>query len=331
MERSKFYIKLLLLPILILIIVFALFYKNSTSDAQASKEPFNTPVAEQLSEEQVYKDSIILHYDAEPNWQPISTDYYKNQPLIDGQAALVVDLQSGNALYELNSRQRRKIASITKIMTAVVALEHKKIDDTMTVSHKAANIGENVMGLSEGEKYSFEDLLYGLVLMSGNDAAYTIAENTAGTTDTFIDWMNMKAKDLGLKDTYFTDPSGLDDNTYSTAADLVKLTRYALKFAEFKKVVSTFSYEIPYSDTHKYLYLENQTNLLKTYPGVAGVKTGYTEEAGLCLVTYASNDSKDVIGVVLGSTDRKGDMVLMLDYGYSVLGINIEHPALIVK
>jgi D-alanyl-D-alanine carboxypeptidase (penicillin-binding protein 5/6) len=134
---------------------------------------------------------------------------------------------------------------------------------------------------------------------------------------------------LNLNDTYFADPSGLSDDSYSTAVDLVKLARYAMQNSDFKRIAGTVNIELPYSDKHKYLYLENQTNLLTTYPGVAGIKTGYTEEAGYCLVTYAKNENIELIGAVLDSENRKFDMIWMLDYGFSVLGLSIEHPMLI--
>jgi D-alanyl-D-alanine carboxypeptidase len=166
------------------------------------------------------------------------------------------------------------------------------------------------------------------MLNSGNDAAYAIAEGIAVDSQTFTEFMNIKAKELGLTNTYFADPSGLDDDTYSTPEELVKLTIYALQIPTFRTIVKTREYELPSTDTHKYIYLENQTNLLRSYPGVEGVKTGYTEESGLCLITYANNFGHELVGVVLGSVDRKGDMVLMLDHAYAAFGQKIEHHLL---
>jgi serine-type D-Ala-D-Ala carboxypeptidase (penicillin-binding protein 5/6) len=139
--------------------------------------------------------------------------------------------------------------------------------------------------------------------------------------------MNIKAQELGLNDTYFADPSGLENNSYSTPYDLVKLTRYALKNPEFRKIVKTVEIEFK-SKGHKDMYLYNQTNLLTTYPGAAGVKTGYTGKAGMCLITYAENNGVELIGVVLKSDDRRGDMILMLDHGFSTLGVAVEHNLL---
>lgn len=180
------------------------------------------------------------------------------------------------------------------------------------------------MGLTAGEKLSLDELLYGLVLNSGNDAAETLASNFTGGREAFIQAMNEKANALGLSNTHFTNPSGLegDGNQYTTAYDLLVITNYALSnFSEFKKVVGTFSMELPYSTNHKYFYLENETNLLSSYPGVKGVKDGYTPEAGLCLVTYLDYQNHKIIGVILGSGDRRGEMIELLDYSLNSIGI----------
>lgn len=302
-------------------------YRAKNFEAAAKKEMS----AEEIVEKE-YKDKQIKSYvlDKDLKFDFVeSTESAKDLPNIRAKNAFTIDITTDKVLFDKNSKEKRVIASLTKIMTAVVALEHKKLDEEIVVSHKAANIGENTMGISEGETYTLEDLMYGLVLHSGNDAAYAIAEGTAGNTDKFIYWMNLKASELGLSDTKFFDPSGLDDNTYSSAYDLAKLTRYALKNPDFKKIVATLDYEIPYAEgKHKYLFLSNQTNLLRTYPGVHGVKTGYTEAANLCLVTYANNNGHEIIGVVLGSDERKIDMIQMLDYSFGKVGVKVDHPLL---
>ena len=277
-----------------------------------------------------YSETLITKFAPEPSWLEGRTFIRSDlpQPEIVGKSAILVEINSGDILYELNSKEKKPIASLVKIMTAVVALKHKNLDDKVYISKDAASIGENSMLLSAGEVFTLENLLYGLVLHSGNDAAYAIAEEVAGNSDRFVEWMNIKAKELGMNDTKFTDPSGLDDATYSTPIDLIKLTRYALKNPNFRKIASTVEYEIYGSEEHKYIYLYNQTNLLTTYPGVAGIKTGFTEEAGLSLVTYAENGGREVVGVVLNSTDRKGDMIRILDHGFETLGVQIEHNLL---
>lgn len=250
-------------------------------------------------------------------------------PGISGKSALIVDNKTGDTLLDVDAVEKRPIASLVKIMTAVVALEHGNLDSKIIISKRAAGIGENAMGISEGETYTLGELLYGMLLNSGNDAATAIAEGVAGNVEMFVEWMNIKAGELSLKNTYFADPCGLDNSSYSTAEDLAKLTHFALKFPEFRDAVKTVEKEIPQTDGHAYISLSNQTNLLTTYPGVLGVKTGYTEESGMCLVTYAVNDGRELIGVVLNSVNRKIDMINMLDYGFSTLGINIDHPLLI--
>lgn len=282
-------------------------------------------VKEDLSEKRYYT-SLLRSESMGSGWEPRDTVgvVAEEQPEISAESGLIVDINSGNIVFEKNSKKEMKIASLVKIMTAVVALEHRRLDEKIIVSERAAGIGENTMGITEGEVYTLEELLYGLMLNSGNDSAYAIAEGVAGNVSDFVDWMNIKAGELNLSDTEFFDPSGLDDNTNSTAVDLVKLSRYAMQNEDFKKIAGTVDVELPYSEMHKYLYLENQTNLLTTYPGVGGIKTGYTEEAGYCLVTYAKNEGVELIGVVLNSVNRKFDMLNMLDYAFGTYGIEVE-------
>lgn len=264
-------------------------------------------------------------------WFPNEADPVEaslEKPKIKGRHVLFIDNLSGSVMYDKDSKKRVPVASLVKIMTAVIALEHAKPEEIFEISGRAANTGENFMGISTGEKYTLEELLYGLILPSGNDAAEAITEGVAGKRNTFINWMNFKAEELGLEDTKFTNPSGLEDGEfqYSTAYDLIRLAHYAWETHPLlREIAGTKSYEIPYNEDHKALYFENQTNLLGTYPGVKGIKTGYTEEAGLCLITIAENEGKEVLGVILNSTDRRGDAILLYDYSFAVLGVNIVH------
>lgn len=278
--------------------------------------------------EKTYVGTLLDSYDPDPHWKIYKSAYVTSQPEINASSGILADINTGQIYFEKNSGEQKKIASLVKVMTAVLTLEHGRLSDKAKVSARAANAGENSMGISEGEVYTVEQLLYGLILNSGNDAAYALAEHMGRTVENFTDWMNLKAKELGLKNTYFADPSGLDDSTYSTTEDLLRLARYAMKNPEFRRLVKTLDYEIPYSETNKYIYLENQTNLLRSYPGVAGIKTGFTEEAGLSLITYAENGDHELIGVVLHSEDRKGDMVMMLDHGFGAFGLKFEHHLL---
>jgi len=208
-------------------------------------------------------------------------------------------------------------------MTAIIALEHPKEDDVYLVGQDAL-VGEDSMGLDAGEKLSLSDLLYGLMLHSGNDSAEVLADNFPSGRNGFIAAMNEKVATLGLSNTHFTNPTGLegDGDQYTTVKDLLVITRYALfHFPLFRDVVSTFDYVIPTTDTHKVFYLENETNLLTSYPGVKGVKTGYTPEAGLCLVTYLDYGGHQMIGIVLHSASRRDDMKELLDYSLKKIGI----------
>lgn len=251
----------------------------------------------------------------------LSTNIKK--PELSAVSALTYDLNTNKLVIGQKINQRLPIASLTKIATAIVALENEPLDKEMVVSKKAAKVGEDSMGLEEGEKFLLKELLYGLLLQSGNDAAETIAQNSKFGRDNFVYLMNKKAENLGLSDTHFTNPTGLegDGNQYSTVYDLLLLTNYALQNPIFKEIVSTVSYDIPYSTDHKAISLYSETNLLTSYPGVKGVKTGYTDEAGLCLVTYLEHDDHKIIGIVLNAQNRREEMKEMLDYALKAQGV----------
>lgn len=248
-------------------------------------------------------------------------------PQITAKSALIFDTTTKEVLYSKNPTKKLPMASLTKIMTAIIALENQKKDDKYTVSQEDL-VGEDSMGLDVGENLTLSDLLYGLMLHSGNDAAETLANNFPNGRGAFIEAMNQKVKSLGLSNTYFTNPTGLegDGKQFTTAYDLIVMSEYAIsKFPLFDQVVSTFDYNIPQTDTHKAFYLENETNLLTSYPGVKGVKDGYTPEAGLCLVTYLDYGGHKILGVILGSDDRRGEMIELLDYSLKSLGVTPPH------
>jgi D-alanyl-D-alanine carboxypeptidase len=324
MRSGKILISLIL-SVVVALLLLTVFVITNPISKEVTKGYINDT---DVDSKKRYLETLINFYDPEPLWYPGNETNTKPQPQIAGQAAILAEINSGDVLYEKNSGEERPVASLVKIMTAVIALEHKGLNEKVYITQQAADVGENSMQLSKEEVYTLEELLYGLILHSGNDASHAIAESVAGNPDRFVDWMNLKATELGMENTHFSDSSGLDNKTYSTPVDLVKLTRYALKSPDFRKVANTLEYEIYSTKEHKYMYLFNQTNLLSTYPGVAGVKTGFTEEAGLGLVTYANNEGREVVGVVLNSIDRKGDMILMLDHGFEALGVHIEHNLL---
>lgn len=285
--------------------------------------PVSSPVPDYLTS---FKNQQVSTIDL---WTPI-LEYIQSTvgyPNITAKSALVYDLTTSKVLFEKDPKEKLPMASLTKIMTAIVALENKKNDDRYFVK-KENLVGENSMGLEPGEILSLDELLYGLVLSSGNDAAETIASNFKGGRLEFIKATNEKAKSLGLKDTNFTNPTGLEGerNQYTTTLDLLVMTNYALSnFPQFRKVVATAEYNIPQTKTHKAYYLWNETSLLTTYPGVKGVKLGFTPEAGFSMVTYLEYKGQRIIGIILNSQNRRQEMKDLLDYSLKTLGI--EPPA----
>ena len=236
-------------------------------------------------------------------------------PQIEAGAAIVIDADSGRVLYEKNAYTRRAIASTTKIMTAIVALENGNLDDRVKVSKRDSSIWGSTIKLREGEELTLRELMYGMMLKSGNDAALAIAEHIGGTVENFVKMMNDKAKELGLLNTSFKTPHGLDvEGHYSTAYELALLTQYALKNPVFSKIVSTQSTSI----TNRDLYSTNE--MLSLYPGADGVKTGYTGKAGRCLVTSAKRDGFRIISVVLfcsSRAKRAESSKKILDYAFN--------------
>ena len=238
----------------------------------------------------------------------------KKAPSINALAAVVVEASSGRVLYSKNATARRSIASTTKIMTAIVALENGSMEDEVMISKRAAGIGGSTLGLQTGQKYTLKELLYAMLMVSANDAAIAVAEHIGGTVESFAELMNKKAESMGAADSRFVTPHGLDTgNQYSSAYDVAIITRYALKNPVFAEIVSTTSSYIPGHG------LYNTNELLGVYPGVDGVKTGYTGKAGRCLVTTAQRNGMRLVTVVLGSptrTARANASRALLDYAY---------------
>ncbi len=267
------------------------------------------------------------------SWFPKSeNDANLSDVSVGASASILVNYDTGEVLQAKNSSQRLPGASTIKIMTALVALEHAELDDIYAVSANASKIGEDSMGLSEGENLSMEDLLYGLMLLSGNDAAVTLAEGIARSEDAFVAMMNLKSKELGLADTKFINVTGLDvdeEIQFTTAHDLATLARYTWdKYPAFRKIAATDHIFIDANASHKAFDMYNVTNLLTSYPGVKGIKPGFTWEAGYCLVTYAENNNVKLIGVLLNSPDRRGEMTRLLDAGFAKYQVKVEHPQL---
>jgi serine-type D-Ala-D-Ala carboxypeptidase (penicillin-binding protein 5/6) len=235
-------------------------------------------------------------------------------PYINATAAIVLDVKSGRVLYEKNARIKKSIASTTKIMTAIIAIENGNLEDEVIISKRAANVSGSSIDLRQGEKIKLGDLLYGLMLNSGNDAAVAIAEHIGGSVENFAFMMNKKAEVLGALDTNYRSPHGLDlPDQYCTAYDLALITKYALSNKIFSKIVATKSINI----ANRNLY--NTNEMLSIYPGADGVKTGYTGQAGRCLVTSVTKNNWKLISIVLNCPTRNiraQSSKDILDYAY---------------
>lgn len=248
-------------------------------------------------------------------------------PNLTSEAAFFIDTQTGDVLYEKNSRQKLPIASLTKIMTVAVALESKSFEDKMYVSERASQMEPDSMLLKKGETLTLEELLQGIFLVSGNDAAEAIAENITPRREEFIGLMNSKAAQLGMKDTEFINPTGLEEDegtrhNLSTAFDLAILSRYAIrKWPHLLEISSTPHIYIPETETHQDYELYTGINLVTTMPGVIGFKTGYTPAAGLTLVTVAGRGEKQVLGVLLNAQNRRDDARALIEYSFKKLGV----------
>lgn len=231
---------------------------------------------------------------------------------ISGHKGILMDADSGIILWEKNAEDRSLIASTTKIMTAIVVLENTLMKEIVTVPRQAVGVEGSSMYLQEGEKLTVEDLLYGLMLSSGNDAAVALAVHVSGSVDAFASKMNEKAKVLGLEHTSFANPHGLDsEENYSTASDLARLASYALRNEEFKTIVSSKSYRCGNRR------MTNHNKLLWDYSGAVGVKTGYTKQAGRLLVGAAQRDGRQLISVTISAPDDWQDHQKLLDYGFA--------------
>ncbi|MCX6703850.1 MAG: D-alanyl-D-alanine carboxypeptidase [Candidatus Woesebacteria bacterium] len=234
-------------------------------------------------------------------------------PIISAQGALAVDLDSGTSLYEKNPDAKLLPASTTKIVTALVAFDSYSLDQIVTIGK--INVVGQKMGLFQGEKISIENLLYGLLVFSANDAAEALADSFPGGSDAFIAAMNAKAKDLSMANSVFQNPAGIDGvSQITTAKDLVRVSEVAMRNPTFSKIVGTKS--ISFSDVSgKIKYnLKNINQLLGVVPGVLGVKTGWTENARENLVTYIERGGHKVMIAVLGSQDRFGETRELIDW-----------------
>ena len=269
---------------------------------------FSTVCADDVDNEVDFEDTI-----------EVTASNVSELPKTNSRRYIVYDRISKSMIIGKNEDIKSAMASTTKIMTTIVILEKANLNEKVTVSAKAGGTGGSRLGLKRGDKASVRDLLYGLMLRSGNDAAVALAEHVGGSVKGFAKLMNEKAIELGLTNTHFITPHGLDDaNHYTTALELAKLTDYAMDNETFAKIVGTKSTTIYINNQPR--QINNTNELLGVLNGVVGVKTGFTNNAGRCLVTETKRNNMDIITIVLGADtkkDRTKDSVNLIEYTFS--------------
>ncbi|MDD5415623.1 MAG: D-alanyl-D-alanine carboxypeptidase [Candidatus Daviesbacteria bacterium] len=238
-------------------------------------------------------------------------------PIVSARAVFIEDLATNTILYQKDADTPLPIASTTKIMTALVGVEYFKQNSILTIG-SSANIPGSRVGLVSGENLSFRSLLYGMLLNSGNDAAFALAENYPGGVLSFISAMNKKVLELNLHSTHFDNPAGFDSpNHYSSAADLAKITKEALKNSQLARIFATKETNIVSLDKRYSHQLFNLNKLLTQINGVLGIKTGTTDQAKENLVTLIERDGHRVLIIILGSNDRFGETTRLIDWTYT--------------
>lgn len=253
------------------------------------------------------------------------------EPILNSKAVIIYDRTTKKVIWGKNENERRAMASTTKILTSIVVLENSNLNDIVTISKKAANTGGSRLKINADDKISVNDLLYGLMLRSGNDAAVALAEHVGGSIEGFADLMNKKATELGLTNSHFVTPHGLDDDEhYTTAYELALITDYALNIPKFKEIVGTKSCNISINGIARSIF--NTNELLGNMNGVDGVKTGFTGNAMRCLVASCTRDGNQIITIVLGADtkkDRTKDSISLINYIYNNFeSINIKEKIL---
>lgn len=232
------------------------------------------------------------------------------------KAAAVINGDTGEVIYAENADEKLPMASTTKIMTALLLCENADLNEEITVTADMLRVEGSSMGLLAGDRVTYHDLLYGMMLASGNDAANVTAISIAGTVEKFAEMMNKKAEELGLKSTHFVTPSGLDaDGHYTTARELALLAAYALKNEDFAKAAASETAVLNYGNPPYRRSLTNHNKILKLFDGAVGVKTGFTKKSGRCLVSAARRDGKLAVAVTLNDPDDWNDHANLLDYG----------------
>ncbi|UOE92418.1 D-alanyl-D-alanine carboxypeptidase family protein [Alkalihalobacillus sp. LMS39] len=245
---------------------------------------------------------------------------------VSAQAAILIEQSSGRVLYAKDEHAQLRIASITKIMTAILAIESGMLEETVTVSNNASGTEGSSLYLKPGEKIKLKDLVYGLMLRSGNDSAVAIAEHVGGSLDGFIYMMNEKAREIGMTRTVFNNPHGLDDHEehYSTAYDMALLTKYAMENETYREVSSTKSYRAPQEGEKWDRIWQNKNRLLtQLYKYSTGGKTGYTKRANRTLVSTATKDDLDLIAVTLNAPSDWHDHMNMFNWAFEAYELKL--------
>lgn len=261
---------------------------------------------------------LVLSAKAEPSQKQSAP------PLLSAESAVLLEGESAKVIQEKAAHQRMPMASTTKIMTALVALDSADPDTIIKVSPEAVGVEGSSIYLQADEELTLEELLYALLLESANDAAVAIAIGVAGSVEAFAELMNQKAAKLGLVDTHFVNPHGLDHaEHYTTAYELALITRYALQNQAFRKIVSTRKTTIPHTSTNSARLLINHNKMLRMYEDCIGVKTGFTKKSGRCLVSAAERNGVLLIAVTLNAPNDWSDHTSLLDYGFTQL-VSVE-------
>ncbi len=243
-----------------------------------------------------------------------------SEPSVSAVSAVLINADTGGTIFEKNADEKRAVASTTKIMTALLTLESGQLDRRFTVDSMAIRVEGTSMGLREGDIVTRRALCYGMLLPSGNDASNAAAVNISGSLSAFAEKMNEKAAQLGMNDSHFVTPSGLDaPEHYSTARDMAKLTRAALKNEDFRAICGLTSATLEFGNPPYSRTLYNSNKLLKQYEGCIGVKTGFTDNARRCLVSAAERDGVTLIAVTLNAPDDWSDHKKLFDYGFSMV------------
>lgn len=242
-------------------------------------------------------------------------------PQVSAKSAVLINADNGQILYAKDENEKRPMASTTKIMTALITLEAAEVNNRIiTITDKMVKVEGSSMGLLPGEKLSLKSLAAGMLIVSGNDAANSAAIAISGSTEAFAELMNQRAKELNLTSTHFVTPSGLDDvQHYTTAKDLAVLAAAAMKNTEFAEIAGQKLMNVPYVSPDQTYRLTNHNKLLSMYQDCIGVKTGYTQKAGRCLVSAAQRNGVRLIAVTLSAPDDWNDHQRMLNYGFTKL------------